>query len=357
MNNELFNHQKSDAVKWVCTLLAFLIVGVLIAGIICGWFDKKETPPTEQTETGFIVTPDEMSGVSLSVKAMSANGNEVNALAENSYTVTATIQPATALQRANWSVAWKNGSSAWATGKTVTDYVTITPAEEGALTATLACVKPFSEQVILTVSAAGNADKTATCTVDYQQRLNVNSLKLGGSALSTTSCGFKAQLDETHTMEIDYSYSEGTIPYLGKSESDYNEFICAGIAFTDEFISAYNEANGSATDITRKMNRANLGSEYEHTHEYDFDSGAAGQGVFNDLLGSIGLNDTSISYMRAAATTVGEENVFRLGIFKSTSAISDTFVDCDAWYKIGINIDSLFAATNSISVDKGSIVF
>ena len=56
MNNELFNHQKSDAVKWVCTLLAFLIVGVLIAGIICGWFDKKETPPTEQTETGFIVT-------------------------------------------------------------------------------------------------------------------------------------------------------------------------------------------------------------------------------------------------------------------------------------------------------------
>ncbi len=47
MNNELFNHQKSDAVKWVCTLLAFLIVGVLIAGIICGWFDKKETPPVE----------------------------------------------------------------------------------------------------------------------------------------------------------------------------------------------------------------------------------------------------------------------------------------------------------------------
>ena len=45
MNNELFNHQKSDTVKWVCTLLAFLIVGVLIAGIICGWFDKKETPP------------------------------------------------------------------------------------------------------------------------------------------------------------------------------------------------------------------------------------------------------------------------------------------------------------------------
>ena len=41
MNNELFNHQKSDAVKWGCTLLAVLIVGILIAGVICGWFDKK----------------------------------------------------------------------------------------------------------------------------------------------------------------------------------------------------------------------------------------------------------------------------------------------------------------------------
>ena len=118
MNNELFNHQKSDAVKWVCTLLAFLIVGVLIAGIICGWFDKKETPPAEQTATGFIVTPDEINGASLSVKAMSANGNEVNAMAENSYTVTETIQPATALHRANRWVAWKNASSAWATLKT-----------------------------------------------------------------------------------------------------------------------------------------------------------------------------------------------------------------------------------------------
>ena len=139
MNNELFNHQKSDAVKWVCTLLAFLIVGVLIAGIICGWFDKKETPPAEQTETGFIVTPDEINGVSLSVKTMSANGNEVNAMAETSYTVTATIQPSTALQKADWSLSWKDGNSSWANGKTVTDYVTLS-AEAGAVTATVTLV-------------------------------------------------------------------------------------------------------------------------------------------------------------------------------------------------------------------------
>ena len=30
----LFEHKKSDAVKWVLTLVAFLIVGVMFAGIL-----------------------------------------------------------------------------------------------------------------------------------------------------------------------------------------------------------------------------------------------------------------------------------------------------------------------------------
>lgn len=240
--NELYEHKKSDTVKWVLTLIAFIVVGILLAGILAGWFDKKEDAPaavTEQTtvmDGGMSVTPTSATGVRLMMAQAAA---EVSPLAETSYTIKATIEPASARQNANWSVAWANGSSAWATGKTVTDYVTITPTEEGSLTATLACVKPFSEQVILTVSAMGNADKTATCTVDYQQRLTVNSLKLGGGTLSTDSCGFKAQVDETHSMEIDYTYSEGTIPYLGEGDDGYDEFICAGIAFTDEFMTAY----------------------------------------------------------------------------------------------------------------------
>lgn len=38
----LSEHKKSDTVKWVLTLVAFLIVGVMLAGIICGWFEKKK---------------------------------------------------------------------------------------------------------------------------------------------------------------------------------------------------------------------------------------------------------------------------------------------------------------------------
>ena len=34
MSNELYEHKRSDTVKWILTLLAFILVGVMLAGII-----------------------------------------------------------------------------------------------------------------------------------------------------------------------------------------------------------------------------------------------------------------------------------------------------------------------------------
>ena len=42
MENELRNHKKSDSFKWFLTLMAFIIVGVTLAGIILGWFAPKK---------------------------------------------------------------------------------------------------------------------------------------------------------------------------------------------------------------------------------------------------------------------------------------------------------------------------
>ena len=50
-NNELYEHRRSDTVKWVLTLFAFILVGVMLAGVILGWFDKKEEPPAEEEQT------------------------------------------------------------------------------------------------------------------------------------------------------------------------------------------------------------------------------------------------------------------------------------------------------------------
>ena len=89
MNNELFHQEKSDTIKWI---IAFTLIAVLIVGVIAAIFiglnkpETKDTPPIEQeqTENNLLIMPDEMNGVSLSMKAMSATDNGVNALAENS---------------------------------------------------------------------------------------------------------------------------------------------------------------------------------------------------------------------------------------------------------------------------------
>ena len=80
-NNELYEHKRSDTVKWVLTLLAFILVGVMLTGVILGWFDKKEEPPVEeeqqqQTEEGgeLVVNDGISNGISLmSVKIAAAD--------------------------------------------------------------------------------------------------------------------------------------------------------------------------------------------------------------------------------------------------------------------------------------------
>lgn len=176
--SDLYQHVKSDKVKWVLTLVAFIIVAVMLAGIICGWFERKEEteePPAEVVaDGGMVVGNTQSNGVALmSAKIMSAEYEDygVNALADTAYTLTATIEPSDATNKAvTYSAAWKNQNSTWANGKTVSDYVTVQQESEGSLKATVTCLKAFGEQVIITCTVDDNLDLKATCTVDYLRK-------------------------------------------------------------------------------------------------------------------------------------------------------------------------------------------
>ena len=362
MSNDYNDKSWTERTNWILTVIALALVAILSIGLLCALFIQPRDNDEEAVpKDGAIISETAENGISLmSAKIMPVAYAEsgVSALADTAYTLTATVEPDYSGEKEfDWEVSFQNASSSWANGKTVTNYVTVTPTSDGANTATVECKQAFGEKIIVTCTSRDYAGLSATCTVDYQQRLVVNSLKFGNVELSTETCNFKVDLFERYYADLDFSYSEGSLAYLGEGSDGYDEFVCGGIAFTDEFIAAYNSLNGSATDLTRKMNRGNLSSSVQSAKEFDFDTGAAGQGVFDDLLGSVGLTDTTIGYLRAAVNQVGEENVFKFGIFKSTSAISDAYVECDTWYKIGFNADSLFSETNSISVNQSGVVF
>ncbi len=93
-------------------------------------------------------------------------------IAESAQQVTATVTPAGAEDAViDWAVTWKSGASGqWGNGKAVTDYVTVTPTSDGALTASVSCLQAFGEQIILTASIRGNESVKGTATVDYVQK-------------------------------------------------------------------------------------------------------------------------------------------------------------------------------------------
>lgn len=165
---------------WAVLMTLVVIAVAILAGV---WFsngtltyngggeDEEETVAVtedgSELESGGTVPMQNMTFKSAKTLATGADAqNEEYA----SVTLTATVTPSWATQDLSWSVAFNNPASEWATGKTVTDYVTVTP-EETTLTATVQCLQPFGEQIIVTVSADEFDDVSATCTVDFQRRL------------------------------------------------------------------------------------------------------------------------------------------------------------------------------------------
>lgn len=191
-NYELYEHKRSDTVKWVLTLIAFIVVGIMLAGIICGWFEKDEA---EKEQAGvpaysFIVGNGEGNRMSLtSVRNSAVTGESV--------TITATVEPDNEAENTgvDWTATWKNAGSVWASDKSVSDYVTLTPGGEdyaASKSVTLENLQPFAEQIVVKATARDDPEITATCTADYAQKPVNFSLSFG-----EVSCNFGGDTDVT----------------------------------------------------------------------------------------------------------------------------------------------------------------
>lgn len=82
---------------------------------------------------------------------------------ESTVTIKATVLPSYATnKKLSWSLVWADGKS----HGTTSDYVTITPSSD-TLSCTLKCTSIFNYQLKLVVNSQQNANKTASCTLDY----------------------------------------------------------------------------------------------------------------------------------------------------------------------------------------------
>ena len=102
------------------------------------------------------------------------------------YTVelVATVEPADAVQEVRWAVAFVNPESEWATGKDVSDYVSIEYSEEESTKLSVTCKKGFSEQVKITCTYLHNADISVDCIVDFVSAWENVTLKMGDDIIN-----------------------------------------------------------------------------------------------------------------------------------------------------------------------------
>lgn len=259
------NNKKEGTGKKVVGGIALGLVLILLGGVAGGllqhhykWgedeptVEEPEDPKDEDSTGGSEVEEGEEKGVKLSVRKLMTSEYEeynVSALAETAYTLTATVLPADAANKAiDWSVSFTDAGDEWATGKTVTDYVTVTPTSDGALTATVENIAAFGEQITVKATSRDNSSAYATCTVEYLQRTTGYTLTMDEKTYSTTGTTTNSvtpTFATTKSVHPTVTVNKSTV--YTRENTDSVGYI--SVSPTSEFESAITSAGLTASEL------------------------------------------------------------------------------------------------------------
>ena len=153
------------AIALCAIFLAILIVSVSVIASM-----QQRASETADTD-GMKIEEISQNDVSLTVTEIALDDFEaygVSPMAETAYTLTATVNAGATKKAVNWTAEFQDPTSEWATGKTVTDYVTVSPT--GDLTATVSCMAAFGETILVSAVSRDDPVQKSTCTCEYQKK-------------------------------------------------------------------------------------------------------------------------------------------------------------------------------------------
>ena len=256
MKREAQNVKKGKGVfkKIVAGCMAFICACVaVVVGYTTNWFQGDSTYDANHNEQ---LSFGSFFGHGLSIATASAE--TVDATSAGKTTLTALVTPAeyAPYVAVDWSIAWQDPEAEFSSGKTVTDYVTLTPTADGALTAEVNCKQAFGEKIVITVTMRGNAELMASCVCDYRVRFDEITVSLFG-------------------REFTLPKGSGSTMTYGRFDLEMGDFACDDQSF--KFV------EGRGVGTVRDTN-------YEFTYSYDLNS------VFRSNLKSNGLEVSSQAY-------------------------------------------------------------
>lgn len=217
-------------------LLKILSLGLIMTMLLSFAACTKPVKPENNDDVVLEEVEIEMPGIMLS-----SGEAVINEDGTISKTLTATVLPEDAPNKSvDWSVEWyvnNEGEDA-----IVTDYVTVTPTEDGALTATVTCYKGFAGSTFMIWAKTRVGGFATNCIVRYVG--TPNSLEIvqnGGTVVYDEAWGKNIiQLSAGETYEFDLALNNA----LNDVSSDYvPDYSISGISYGQVMISKKHYTN------------------------------------------------------------------------------------------------------------------
>jgi len=134
------------------------------------------------------------------------------------YKIKAVILPIETTDRSvEWTLAFQNPNSLWATGKNVNTYIKLN--KLNATEATVTLLLPFAERIELKATSNSNTDLTTTCVMDYSQKLKAIETKVNNSLTPLIEDNDTLVFQDTKIVDTDF-----TIPKDYPITHEFNEF-------------------------------------------------------------------------------------------------------------------------------------
>ena len=336
--------KRLSSVLFAVLLIAALVLSVLTKGFT-DWRFGKELPVSERLDSNVVITPQESDG---GIRLMVNFEPDITQDDEPDYesetlTITATVSPDNSADNTglDWSMAFKNPASEWATGKTLSDYMTLTPSGEdaaGSKTVSVKCLKPFGEQIVITATSQDNPEVTASCTADFAQRIESATLKfgdlnvnLGGDTnvkweLNPNGAVVGGATNVTMEKSDVYTLAE-EFTYTVKAESSYtedNQFTLNGEGVS---VTAPGDITESGLTFNYALFETTQMMIFDRTEDFVFDKATVSELIpyFSNITNGHVLN-IRLTVTGAHSVTEYTSRIMVVG-YTNSSVISDIQVD------------------------------
>ena len=252
----------------VVALSAIMLVGGGAVGYGAGtnWTYKRDTQSSsnyDDYQGGTILTPDEQNGIELAAKEIERKDfgkYGIAKTAENAYTLNASIEPVSASdKRVEWTVTCADA------GVNVSEYITLS--SEG-LTAVLTCLKDFDKQFTVTVKSLDNPGVTASCTLDYVERITGVTVNMPKMTSEVAEATFEIESSK-YTIQAEHNISFGNFQFNKAFDDRYGPEVMDAMYMRGEPISLFLD-NVAEVEVNYTQNGVKFINGADYLSYFDF---------------------------------------------------------------------------------------